>query len=225
MGFLTFNDSPTNSNDGRIVNVIATDLANANTSYTYFDLAGAGYKYATLMYVITATTLTIEACDVGLQPPSNPINSVATSTDGTGATLTASTLNTTNGFTANTDLIGIQVQITADATTPANVGLIRTVTAYTGASGAMTLSAVIGAITSGVTQFQLQDNVAPWTRRVTDPTVAQWLDVTTALTGAATITATGGGIIDMPTVFERFRIKRVTTNATNALSLRLNRGR
>lgn len=46
-----------------------------------------------------------------------------------------------------------------------------------------------------------------------------WVDVTTALTGAVSATATGAWIIDMPTPFTMLRVKRLTTNATNALDL------
>jgi len=54
---------------------------------------------------------------------------------------------------------------------------------------------------------------------------AVWTDVTLAETGAATVTATGTWIIDTPFPFRRARIKRLTTNATNALTLRINRSR
>jgi hypothetical protein len=54
---------------------------------------------------------------------------------------------------------------------------------------------------------------------------ATWTDVTTALTGAANATASGMWIIDTPCAFRRVRIKRLTTNATNALKLFLTRSR
>jgi hypothetical protein len=54
-------------------------------------------------------------------------------------------------------------------------------------------------------------------------TDAVWTDITTALTTAATITATGCHIQDAPLSFGRIRIKRVTSNATNALKLLLSR--
>ena len=50
-----------------------------------------------------------------------------------------------------------------------------------------------------------------------------WTDVTTALTGAATATAAGGWIIDTPMPFTRMRVVRLTTNATNALILKIMR--
>lgn len=215
---------PSAQSDGVIVNVVATDLGNANTSYTYIDLGDIGYKYSSIAFpVLTATTLTLEACNTPFLT-GQTITGTATSTDGTGATLVCSTLNTSNGFTTDTDLIGIQVVITADATTPSNVGLTRYVTAYTGASGTMTLNSAFGATTSGVTQFQLNDNPNPFTRRVSDPPSTQWVDVTTALTGSANATAAGEWIIDTPLQIDRVRVKRLTTNATNALTIRLSRG-
>lgn len=222
----TFAPAATNTtqSDGQILNVVATALGNANTSYTYIDWADIGYKYGSIQFVITATTLTIEQCNMGFAP-GLVITGAATSTDGTGATLVCSTLNTANGFATNTDLIGAKVVVTADATTPTNVGLTRLVTAYTGASGTMTLDSALGATTSGVTQFQIIDNPAPFSRRVSDPTSTQWTDITSAVTGASTWTASGEWLFDTPLVYDRIRIKRVTTNATNALSLRLTRGR
>ena len=122
------------SMDGNIVEVVATDLGNAVTRYTYFDLASEGFKHFSVNHVITATTLTIEACNrenaIG-----NILNVTASGTDGTGATLVASTLNTTHGYVANDDMIGLRVQVTADTTTPANVGEIRTITDYVQATG------------------------------------------------------------------------------------------
>ena len=106
--------------DGRILTVANGELGNDDTSYTYFNLAREGYLYFSLIFTITATTLTLEA--------TNAAHS-----------------------TADTD--------------------------------------------------------------------ATWVDVTTTLTGAATATATGGWIIDTPCAFSRMRIKRLTTNATNALDL------
>lgn len=53
---------------------------------------------------------------------------------------------------------------------------------------------------------------------------ATWTDITATLTGATTITATGSLTITFPLPWSRFRIKRVTTNATNALTLNLTRG-
>jgi len=50
---------------------------------------------------------------------------------------------------------------------------------------------------------------------------ATWLDVTSALTGSATATATGGWIVDTPVAFRRVRVKRLTTNATNAIAIDL----
>jgi len=49
--------------------------------------------------------------------------------------------------------------------------------------------------------------------------------VTTALTGAATATATGGWILDTDMSVKRMRVKRLTTNATNALTLKIIRTR
>jgi len=61
-------------------------------------------------------------------------------------------------------------------------------------------------------------------RTVAD-TSKTWTDVTSVLTGGATITASGGMIIDTPVPVTRYRVKMLTTNATNALKLFLTRGR
>lgn len=58
-----------------------------------------------------------------------------------------------------------------------------------------------------------------------DNASATWSDITGVLTGSSTITATGTLTIAFPLPWSRVRVKRVTTNATNALSLRLTRGR
>lgn len=210
--------------DGNILTVVNTDLGDANTSYTYFDLSWEAYKHFTLNFTITATTLTLEACNVDTTTPTT-ISVVASATDGAGATFTASTLNSAQGFIANDDLNGLPLIVTADTTTAANVGLIRTITDYAGATGACTLSTALGAITDAVTTVRLYDSTNLWGRKVSDPSGARWRDVTLALTGAATATASGAWIIDTPVNYSRLRIKRVTTNANNALILDLCRGR
>jgi len=52
-----------------------------------------------------------------------------------------------------------------------------------------------------------------------------WTDITTAMTGAANATATGAWIVDTPIAYKRLRVKRLTTNATNALDLYLTRSK
>lgn len=65
---------------------------------------------------------------------------------------------------------------------------------------------------------------------VTDAS-ATWSDITNVVTinspggSVTTITATGTLTVSFPLPWSRLRIKRLTTNATNALSLRLTRGR
>ncbi len=211
-------------NDNVIITVASGALGNAVTSFVYFDWGNLGFRVGSLKEIITATTLTIESCNIE-SLPGVTISGTATSTDGTGATLVCSTLNSVNLFSNNSDLNGIKVVITADTTTPSNVGLERLVTSYTGASGAMTLSSAFGATTSGVTQFQLVDNPALYSRRVSDPPLIHWDDITAKVTGASTITETGLSIIDENIYVGRIRIRCLTTNATNALTLRLARGR
>lgn len=210
--------------DGSILNVASSDLGNAATRYTYFNLGNEGYKYFSLQHIITATTLTLEACNADVQP-GTIINSVSTGTDATGATIIASTLNTVNGFSSDNDLIGCYVRIIADSTIPANVGLIREITAYTASTGTIVLSSSLGATTNGITQFRLEDNPNSWSRMVSDPTGSRWTDVSLLLTGSATHTASGIWIVDTNVSIERFRIKRLTTNATNSLRLQMTRSR
>jgi len=212
--------------DGLITNVASGDLGDANTSFTYINLARDGMKHLSLEHIITATTLTVEMCNLGLsrqEAQGTTLKGLATATSAGGTQITDSGLTAT--FPSDTDLIGIQVRIIQDNTTPSNVGLTRTVTAYTGATGVMTLSSATGATTSGVTKYQLEDSTSEWGRKVTDPTSAQWRDVTLILTGAATHTASGVWFFDTDIMIERLRIRRLTTNAINALSLRLARGR
>ena len=110
--------------DGTITNISASTLGNANTSYTYFQLSSSGYNQFVLQYIITATTLTIEA--------------------------------------------------SSDRFSMSNAG-------------------------------------------------ATWSDITTELTGSSSITATGSLTISSRLPWTRFRIKRLTTNATNSLVLKLTR--
>ena len=209
--------------DGNILAVANTDIGNAETRYTYIDLLGVGYNAFTLIHIIEATTLTIEACNSVVRQ-GKVVSSEADGTDGSGATIVDSTLSSALGYEGDDDLIGLVVTITADATTPANVGEYRTVTDYVQATGTMTFDAVFGATTSGVTKYKINDSGEAYGPLVGDPTGTEWVDVTDLLTAAATSTATGVWIIDTPVELERIRIKRVTTNATNALRLNLSRG-
>ncbi len=47
--------------DGEILTIANAVIGNADTSYTYVDLTKAGFNAFTLEYILTATTLTIEA--------------------------------------------------------------------------------------------------------------------------------------------------------------------
>lgn len=210
------------STDGLILNRVATDVGNSQTRYTYIDWLAAGYRFGSIQHILTATTLTIEACNMQSERGAE-VSSAATSTDGTGATLVDSSLTAT--YAADDDLIGCQIIIISDTTTPSNVGLKREIVDYTTASGTCTLASAFGATTSGVTKYKLIDGATEFTRRVSDPTSAQWADVTSALTGAASHTTSGIWFFDTDIAIERIRIKQVTTNATNALKLRLSRGR
>lgn len=213
------------SRDGLILNVANGDIGNANTAFTYFNWSREAYHSGSLRYIIQATSLTFEVLNDGTVNPAGQIRpGVATATSGGGTVLTDSTLATP--FPADADLYAIQIRITQDDTTPANVGQTRIVIAHVGATGAMTLATALpGPITSGVTKYQLEDNPSQWGRLVSDPTTAQWVDATLILTGATPITSSGIGFFDTYIVADRFRVRRVTTNATNALALRLMRGR
>jgi len=48
---------------------------------------------------------------------------------------------------------------------------------------------------------------------------ATWTDITQALFGVANFTTSSNLIIDSPIIFSRMRLKQVTTNGTNALSV------
>jgi len=64
-----------------------------------------------------------------------------------------------------------------------------------------------------------------------DDASAAWTDITNIVTigspggPVTTITATGSMTVSFPLPWSRLRVKRVTTNATNALALYLTRGR
>lgn len=88
-------------------------------------------------------------------------------------------------------------------------------------------------VKAGFTAFSLQYTITATTLTfefsnspvATADASATWVDLTTNLTGAATVTASGSLTIITPFPWSRMRVKRVTTNATNALSMRLTRVR
>ena len=109
--------------DGISTTIINTDLGNANTSYTYFNMAGEDWRYAIIAAsAVEATTLTLEAS----------MNSMRTAD--------------------------------ADAT---------------------------------------------------------WVDITALIAAAATLTAAGTWLLEDAVPTNRCRVKRVTTHATNALTLNI----
>lgn len=112
--------------DGTILTVASGDLADATTSYTYFNMLQEDYKYFILDFTIVATTLTLEGSNSS---------------------------------------VGV-----ADAS-------------------------------------------------------AVWVDITDEMFDVASETATGTWICDSPCPFKRLRVKRLTTNSTNSLTLRLTRSR
>jgi len=118
--------------DGLVLNVIATELPNADTSFFYFNEAASGFNTFAMQFTITATTLTVEG--------TNDLPSVA------------------NGSAVWTDITDL-----------------------------VTLNSPAGSV--------------------------------------STITATGSLTVAAPLPWSRLRIRRLTTNATNALALRLTRGR
>lgn len=118
--------------DGLVLNVLPTQLGNADTSFFYFNEAAAGFNTFAIQFTITATTLTIEG--------TNDLPSVA------------------NGSAVWTDITDL-----------------------------VTLNSPAGSV--------------------------------------STITATGSLTVAAPLPWSRLRIRRLTTNATNALALRLTRGR
>lgn len=213
------------SQEGVVENVKSGDLGNGETRYTYFNFAQDGFKHASVQHFIDKTTLTLEMTNV-VVPKGRDISGTASATDGTGATLIDLTLSSVLGFDTDDDLIGITVEVTADSTTPANVGELRAVTGYTGATGLLTLDSVLpGATTSGVTQYKLSDSGQPFGRLVADPPTTCWSDVTNILTGSSFHILSGTWFFDLHMIGGRFRIKRVTTNAGNSCKLILNRGR
>lgn len=209
--------------DGEIA--LDTNLANGAVKYTYFDLGQISLSMASLIFQLSNTTLTLEATNVYTPEGEFIDNVAATSTDGTGATFTATTLNSTHGYSTNDDLNGALIQVIADTTTPSNIGQKRFITDYVGSTGAATLSSALpGAITSGVTTIKIIDSPTNYGRRAIEAPTTKWVDVTNALLGAATFTSNGANAF-MGKPYLRMRVKRLTTNATNSSSIQLSRAR
>lgn len=82
--------------------------------------------------------------------------------------------------------------------------------------------ATIAFPTVTATTLTLEGTTDPMT---TADASCSYTDVTTVLTGAANATAAGAWILDTPMPFNRMRVKRVTTNATNVLLLKISRTR
>ena len=209
--------------DGSIA--LDTNLANGAVKYSYFDLGQIDLSIASLIFQLVATTLTLEATNVVVRKNVVLDNIPASGTDATGNTIVASTLNTVHGFTTNDDLNGALVEVIADTTTPANVGKKRLVADYVASSGTITFAQSLGApTTSGVTTIKIVDAPTEYGRRADDPDSSKWADVTNQLLGAATFTGNGSGTF-FGKPYLRFRIKRLTTNATNSSGIQLSRAR
>lgn len=128
-------------------------------------------------------------------------------------TLTTLNLTPPNGFFASLDGLILNV---------GNGDLGNANTSYT----------YIGLVKDGFNELSLQFTIQNTTLTfefsndalsVADSS-ATWTDLTSTLTGgSATVTATGSLTIQSQFPWSRMRVKRLTTNATNALSLRLTR--
>ena len=139
--------------DGIIANV--NNVANASVFYSYFNIGADGFKHFTVEHILTATTLTLETCNMpvsyGLE-----LNGKGTGA-GTTTTLIDSNLYTTFKYNTNKDLVGALLYIVSD-TAANNVGLYRYVTDYDAATGTMTFAALPSA-TSTNTVYKIIDNI------------------------------------------------------------------
>jgi len=84
--------------EGRILHVASGDLGNADTSYTYINMAAEDYRYLTLFFTITATTLTLE----GSNDAMSTANTSAAWTDVTSSLTGAATATSSGGWIVDT---------------------------------------------------------------------------------------------------------------------------
>ena len=220
---------PIASTDGAVADIPTSGpdaIASGVTTYTYFDFAQQGYRYGSIQHFITATTLTLEMTNIP-SPSGEQISSVASATDGSGATITDSALIASpHDYIKDGELDTLIVVINSDTTTPANVGQQRVVKSYDGTTGAMTLdSALPGPSTSGVTQYILRDSESEFGRRVSDTDSSNWSDVTNILCNEISATVSGTWFFDTEIIAVRMRVKRVTTGTPNSCKLLIARGR
>lgn len=245
--------------DGLILDVNTSDLGNADTSYTYFNLGLDGYNAFSLEYAITATTLTFEATNDDVKYPNNNNEMIASTTDRTFASANNWVADTTGDSITTT---GGVLQVTGGArleqdyfyrTDPVikvngfedQHSYLITFTIANLATAKVSLYAdnvlLASGLTNGAAQtltFTAKKHIRNIKFRSSDaadvfdldnisivPVAATWRDVTMTFTdgAAATITADGSLTVSVAQPWSRVRVKRVTTNATNALELRLTR--
>lgn len=248
------------SQDGLILDVNTTDLGNADTSYTYFDLLKAGFDAFSLSYVITATTLTVESTEDSDEYANSADEMISTTNDrsfagagnwasyGSGASVvvSAGVLSVTAGVALSGAKLSsdyfvskLGLKQTRRYTVLLTIASLSagTVSVYV---GSQLLASGLGNGAAQSVSFQMRssqrdlrvvasnaaatftiDNVS------VKPVAAVWRDVTQTLTdgAASSLTSTGGMTVATPEPMRRLRVKRVTTNATNALELRLTRMR
>lgn len=245
--------------DGLITDVNSGDLGNADTSYTYFLLAAAGFNQFVLDYDITATTLTIEASADDLSVENAADELITATNDRSFAGAGNWTNNGSSGATVT--VAGGDLDVVAGsagggakldkAYFNSGKGFENTrgytvlVTISNTANGTISIYAGRQLLASGLTDGAAQSftlntrapaealyivgSAANTTFTIDDVSIkhvgATWGDITSTLTaGAATdFTADGRLTVNAPISWPRLRVKRVTTNATNALELRLTR--
>lgn len=248
------------SQDGLILDVNTGDLGNADTSYTYFPLEPVGYNAFDLQYLITATTLTIEATDDD-SSYANETEELNTTTnnrtfagagnwaaDGVAATATvdAGVLAVHSKYTLSGAKLdrayfngtkGFEVQKRYTVTLTISGLSAGTVSVYAGnqliASGLTDGAAQVITFKASKHRDSLRvlasDPDADFNlgNVLISPVAAIWSDITNTCTDgvASTITSSGPMTLGSPISWPRVRIKRLTTNATNALELRLTRFR
>jgi len=211
--------------DGQILS--RTDALSSREFFTYLDMEGLGYGYASINASLFAYDLNFEACNF-LCSQGEKITGTATSDGGVTTVLFCSTLSTE--FPQDNDLVGIKLRVTND-TRADMLGAETYVTASVGATGQLFLSPALPQISlAGITSFELVDSDVPYSRRASDPSSFYWRDVTGYLFGVSTIsvgtTLTQMSlIIDKPFPFSRLRIRQNPSNASNLIQLESARAR
>lgn len=208
---------------------------NTQVRYFYIDMLREGYNCANVQFLGQGLSVTVEATN-SRNDFGEVIKGQATSTTVAGDRIVDSTLTSRISATDN-DLNQAYIKIVSDVANPSNVGQQREIVFYVGSSGTCFVnqspygSSFPAQITSGVTQYEIIDSPVGFQRRVSDPIVARWQDVTELYLGVPSFVVPSVAVDKYLLSFkdildERLRIVFTATSASNNLSgIRLTRSR